>query len=55
MNYPDQHRKPSWIDDDNWTSQKTDEEFDFLLDMMDYRPLTEQERAWIDTLVTPAP
>lgn len=52
MTYPDQARKPSWIDDDNWTTQKTDWEFQYLLEQWDHRELTVAEKSWIQSLLT---
>ena len=51
MTYPDQHRKPSWIDDDNWTSDKTEWEFRYLLDQHEVRDWTPLEKEWILTLI----
>lgn len=50
--YPDQARKPSWIDDDNWTSQKTDWEFQYLLEQWDHRELTVAEKIWLQSLLS---
>ena len=51
MTYSDQNRKPSWIDDDNWTTQKTDWEFEYLLEQWDRRELTNIEKEWIQSLI----
>jgi hypothetical protein len=51
MTDTDQSHCLSWTDDDNWTYQKTDLQFRYLLDQSAHRPLTQIERDWISTFV----